>query len=55
VPDLLLHEHAALQRGPRHLVLLLRGAVLGVEMAKDVIAIARAERRGNRTFPPGEA
>jgi hypothetical protein len=26
-----------------------------VEMAKDVIAIARAERRGNRTFPPGEA
>jgi len=30
VADLLLHQHAALERGPRHLVLLLGRAVLGV-------------------------
>ena len=31
VADLLLHQHATVERGPRHLVLPLGGAVLGVE------------------------
>src|SRR5262249_10147449 len=38
VPDLLLHEHAALQRGPGNLVLLLGGVVLGVEGERGALA-----------------
>src|SRR6202042_2346735 len=38
VADLLLHEHAALQRGPGHLVLLGGGAVLGVEGVRRPVA-----------------
>src|SRR4029077_19420287 len=40
VPDLLLHQDAALECGPRHLVLLGRGAVLGVPGVRDAGAVA---------------
>src|SRR5262249_50564166 len=42
VPDLLLHEHTTLERGPRHLVGLLGRVVLGVEAERGARAVGHA-------------